>query len=542
MNQNFDPAYLRYPSRRYPVYAKNGMVCCPVPQAAEAGLEVLKKGGNAMDAAVASAAALTVTDPTMNGIGSDAFCLIWVEKEKKLYGLNSSGPAPMLASAEQIIKDGAAVDGRMPARGWKPVTVPGCVGAWAAVTERFGRLPMTETLKPAIRYAEDGYPAGAMLSLRWNGYYEEYKRTLKDEMFSEWFRTFEPEGGHLSAGDIVRLPYHAATLREIAETNGESFYRGAIAEKIDADSRAHGGYLRKEDLAAFHSEWVEPATVDYHGYTVCEIPPNGQGIVALMTLNILNNFTFPEKESEDTFHKQMEAMKLAFADGLHYITDRRYMRVDYHRLLDPSYGTSRAAEIGERAEVRTHGTPPDGGTVYFCTADGEGNMVSFIQSNYKNFGSGIVVKGTGIALQNRGCDFSLDPKHVNCLAPGKKTYHTIIPGFLMKDGEAVGPFGVMGAYMQPQGHVQVVMNYVDFHLNPQQCIDAPRWQWKKGNAFSVEAEFSPEIARQLARRGHEITVEHDPVSFGKGQMIVKLPNGVLCGGTEPRYDSLIACF
>ena len=542
MNQAFDSTYHRYPSARNPVFAKNGMVNTSTPQASAAGIEILKMGGNAIDAAVAAASTLTVTEPTANGLGSDAFALIWSAEDQKLYGLNASGPAPKLASLDNYRRDGKLVNGKMPKRGWGAVTVPGAVGAWAAAAKRFGKLPMTKSLAPAIRYAKDGYPVGAGLYTSWKQDYEQYLEELKGEEFREWFRTFHPLCRAWEPGEIVKLPDHAKTLREIAETQGESFYRGAIAQRIDADSKAHGGYLRAEDLAAFHPEWVEPLKVDYHGYQVCEIPPNGQGIVALMALNILSNFEFAEKECCETFHRQFEAMKIAFADGLHYVTDPKEMSIEAKRLLDPAYGRKRAAEIGDTAKLYSWDTPPGSGTVYLCCADGEGNMVSWIQSNYMGFGSCIVVKDTGIALQNRGADFSTDQDHANVIAPGKKTYHTIIPGFLMKDGRPVGPFCVMGAYMQPQGHVQVVMNYIDFHLNPQQCLDAPRWQWIRGKRFITETSFSDEIARQLKAKGHDINTELETALFGKGQMIVRLPNGVLCGGTESRYDSNIAAY
>ena len=341
---------------------------------------------------------------------------------------------------------------------------------------------------------------------------------------------------------MVYFPHHADTLEVIGETDAAAFYTGEIAKRIDAESRKFGGYLRYEDLAAYRAKWVEPIMVDYRGYQVCEIPPNGQGIVALMALNILKEFDFPEKESALTYHRQLEAMKMAFADAFHYVTDPDHMELDYHRLLDPAYGAQRAAEIGETAQVYTHSIPPKSGTVYLCCADGEGNMVSFIQSNYMGFGSGIVIPGTGIGLQNRGHDFSLDEKDANALKPGKRSYHTIIPGFLMKDGKAVGPFGVMGGYMQPQGHVQVVMNYVDFHLDPQQSLDAPRWQWMRDNTVTVEAGFHAEMARKLQRLGHQVQTELSVSGFGRGQMIVRLDNGVLVGGTESRTDSNIACY
>ena len=539
---SFDPTYQKYPSRRYPLFAKNGMVNCSTPQAAAAGLEILKKGGNAMDAIIAAAAALTVVEPTANGIGSDAFALIWVEKEKKLYGISSNGPAPMALSPEAVLADGKDDHGKIPQHGWTPVCVPGCVKAWTEITGCFGNLPLTETLAPAIRYAEEGWPLGAAQSRVWAERFLDYRERFRSSEFDEWFRTFAPEGRPYEAGELVKLPNHAKTLREIAETNGESFYTGRIARAIDADSRAHGGYLRYEDLSSYQARWVEPLTVNYRGYTVCEIPPSGQGMVALMALNILNNFSFREKDCAATYHRQLEAMKLAFADGLHYISDPRDMRIEAEDLLKPEYGRKRAAEIGDRAEVRTHDDPNSGGTVYLCCADAEGNMVSYIQSNYNAFGSGIVVKDTGIALSNRGFDFSMDPAHVNYLKPGKYTYHTIIPGFLMKEGEAVGPFGVMGAYMQPQGHVQVLMNYIDFGMDPQQALDAPRWQWIREKKVLVESSFSSEIARQLKARGHDISLELSPGGFGKGQMIVKLPNGVYCGGTESRFDGSIALY
>ena len=518
------------------------MVNCSSPQAAAAGLEALQKGGNAMDAAVAAAAALTVVEPSANGIGSDAFALVWSARDRKLYGLNASGPAPMAASIEKLLADGSDENGKMPVYGWTPVTVPGAPKAWAELTKRFGRRTLAENVAPAVRYAREGYPCSPNLAVMWKRAFEKYRKTCTGPVFDEWYRTFTPEGKPYEAGDLIRLPNHADTLEAIGETDAAAFYTGEIAQKIDADSKKFGGYLRYEDLAAYEPKWVEPIRVDYHGYQVCEIPPNGQGIVALMALNILKEFDFPEKESALTYHRQLEAMKMAFADAFRYVTDPDHMELDYHRLLDPAYGARRAAEMGETAQVYTHSIPPKSGTVYLCCADGEGNMVSFIQSNYMGFGSGVVVSGTGVSLQNRGHDFSLDPKDANALQPGKRSYHTIIPGFLMKEGKAVGPFGVMGGYMQPQGHVQVVMNYVDFRLDPQQALDAPRWQWMRDNTVTVETRFSMEMARKLQRLGHDIRADLSTPSFGRGQMIVRLDNGVLVGGTESRTDSNIACY
>lgn len=538
----FNPTYQRYPSQRYPLYARGGMVNCSSPQAAAAGLDVLKKGGNAMDAAVAAAAALTVVEPSANGIGADAFALVWSEKDQKLYGLNSSGPAPMGISIEKVLEDKKDKDGKMPVMGWTPVTVPGAPMAWKELNNRFGKLSLAEDLEPAVRYARDGYPLAATLAQGWKNAANRYKQVLTAPEFEEWHRTFNPDGCELEAGSLMKLPNHARTLELIGQTNADAFYTGELARKIDEDSKKHGGYIRYEDLAAYRAKWVEPIRVQYRGYEVCEIPPNGQGIVALMALNILKEFNFTEKESAETYHRQLEAIKMAFADAFHYVTDPDHMEIDYQHLLDPEYGAMRAKEMTDRAQVYTHQVPPKSGTVYLCCADGEGNMVSFIQSNYMGFGSGIVVKDTGIALQNRGSDFSLNPEDANCLKGGKRTYHTIIPGFILKDGKAVGPFGVMGGYMQPQGHVQVAMNFIDFHMDPQQALDAPRWQWMRDHSVTVETRFDMEMARLLRQKGHMIRPDLSTPSFGRGQMIVKLDNGVLCGGTESRTDSNIACF
>lgn len=540
----FNPTYIPYPSKRYPVYASNGMVCASSPQAAAAGLEALRKGGNAMDAAIATAAALTVCEPTANGIGSDAFALIWSEKDQHLYGLNASGRAPMNISIDKVKQH--APDGKMPTYGWIPTMVPGAVSGWAAVSQRFGRLPMTESMAPAIRYARDGYPCSPNLAAGWQRTYARYREVGAENglapQLAQWFKTFAPNGTTPHPGDLIQLPDHARTLKMIAQTNGEAFYRGEIAERIVAESEKMGGYYCREDFANYHPDWVTPISVNYRGYDICEIPPNGQGIVALMALNILKEFDFREKECVDTFHKQWEAMKIAFADGQFHVTDPAHMAIDYHDLIQPEYGAHRAAQITDEAAQPCPETPPSSGTVYFCTADGEGNMVSWIQSNYMGFGSGVVIPGTGIALQNRGHDFSLDPNAANALAPGKKSYHTIIPGFIMKNGKAVAPFGVMGGYMQPQGHVQVVMNLIDFGMNPQQALDAPRWQWMKDKTFTIEDTFSAEIAKQLAAKGHNISIALNPSTFGRGQIIVKLPNGTLVGGTEGRTDSNIACW
>ncbi len=539
MSIHFDSLKNSYPSTRRVVYGTKGMVCTSQPLAAQAGLDILKQGGNAIDAAVATAACLTVLEPTSNGIGSDAFALVWIEKEKRLYGLNASGLSPMAIDPDEIR---AKYGNEMPKRGWVPVTVPGAPGAWSALTGKYGKLPMTKSLAPAISYARDGYPLSPVISRLWDKAYQEFSQTFKDACFQNWFATFAPKGRAPRPGEVVTLPDHAKTLEELAATNCESFYRGALAEKIDAFSRETGGYLRKEDLAQFHAEWVEPITTNYRGYTVSEIPPNGHGIVVLMALNILEGFQFTERDTATSIHKQIEAMKLAFVDGKRYVSDPRYMRVTPEQMLSKDYAAKRRALIGDRAILPEAGDPACGGTVYLCTADAEGNMVSYIQSNYMGFGSGIVVPGTGISMQNRGNNFSLDPESENCLAPGKRSYHTIIPGFLSKDGKAIGPFGVMGGFMQPQGQVQVVMNTIDFGMNPQEALDAPRWQWVGGKNIEVERAFPYSITEELVRAGHNVKVLPESLSMGRGQIIWRNDEGVLVGATEPRTDGTVAAW
>jgi len=525
-----------YPSNRNVVYARNGMVATSQPLAAQAGLDILKLGGNAVDAAIATAACLTVVEPTSNGIGGDNFALVWMKN--RLYGLDSSGPAPKDISIEKV--KGLGYD-KMPKFGWIPVTVPGAPAGWVELSKRFGKLSLKEVLKPAIQYARNGYPVSPTLGKFWKRAFEIYKKECTSLEFEAWFKTFAPSGHAPEVGEMWSSQDHADTLESIADTNGASFYSGEIADKIVASSKEYGGFLGKSDLMAFKPKWVEPISIQYRGYDVWEIPPSGQGIVALMALNILKNEQFTEKESISTYHKQLEAMKLAFSCGKEFITDPNFMKVTIDELLSEQYGKARYSEINESANLPTPGKPASGGTVYLATADGEGNMVSFIQSNYMGFGSGIVVPGTGIALQNRGHDFSLNEFDANALHGGKKTYHTIIPGFLTKNNNAIGPFGVMGGYMQPQGHVQVIMNSIDFHLNPQESLDAPRWQWIEGKTIEVEPNFPTEIVNQLLEKGHEIKIAKDTGSFGRGQIIWRNnETGVLMGGTESRADGSIA--
>lgn len=526
-----------YPSRRVTTYASNGMVATSHPLAAQVGLSILQQGGNAIDAAVATAAALTVLEPMSNGIGGDAFALVW--NNGKLHGLNASGPAPQLLTLQAMQGAGYA---EMPFNGFAPVTVPGAPAAWVALNTRFGSLPLEDVMSPAIRYAETGYPVSPAMAYTWHQAAARYNDHVSDPAFQSWFETFAPGGRTPRAGEIWRSTGHAASLKAIAETAAGAFYSGELAQQIDQFSQMHGGYLRGDDLSSYQPEWVDPVSIRYRGYDVWEMPPNGHGIVALMALNILKGFDFSYRESTETYHRQIEAIKLAYADGRHYIADPRCMTVSTADLLADPYAAQRRAMIEETALMPAPGQPPRSDTVYLTTADRQGNMVSFIQSNYTWFGSGIVIPGTGIALQNRGNNFSLDPAHPNCLAPGKKPYHTIIPGFLTKDGEAVCAFGVVGGFMQPQGHVQMVTNAVDFHLNPQAALDAPRWQWIADKTVELEPTVAPHIAEGLQQRGHDVRYALNGSSFGRGQIIWRQPHGVLVGASEPRTDGQVAAW
>ena len=531
----FDKLYGGHSLARSLSYARNGLVGATQPLAAQAGLAMLKKGGNAVDAAIAVAACLSVVEPTSNGLGSDAFAIVWMKG--KMFGLNSSGPAPEAISIDKV--RGAGFE-KMPLYGWTPVTVPGAPGAWASLSARFGRLGLEECLAPAVYYAREGYPVSPTVAYNWSRAFENFSEVGLGAEFKEWFRVFAPGGRAPKVGEMWASPDHAASLEEIGGTDAESFYRGRLAEDIAAASSQHGGYLNLSDLANFVPQWVEPISVNYRGYDVWEMPPNGQGLVALMALNILKGYDFPAMDC-DTCHIQFEAIKLAFTAGKNYISDPAYMDLSYDELLSEDYAARQRSVIGESAAEPALIEPSRGGTVYLATADGEGNMVSYIQSNYMGFGSGVVVPGTGISLQNRGCDFSLDPKAANCLEGGKRSYHTIIPGFLTKAGAAIGPFGIMGGYMQPQAHVQLLMNSIDFRMDPQAALDAPRWQWTEGKSFLVEPHFPQDILEGLQRRGHDVQMAPDSGTFGRGQAIWRDPeSGVLVGGTESRADSIMA--
>ncbi len=533
----FDPYYHKYKSKRNLIFSKNGMVATTHPLASEVGVDIMKKGGNAIDAAIGVAAALTVVEPTSNGIGGDAFALIW--KDGKLHGINGSGFSPGSITLEGLRERGLT---SMPTYGLIPVNVPGVPATWAELSRRFGDLTLLDALNPAIEIAREGYPLSPTVAERWEIAFNKYTRDLKGEEFAPWFKLFAPKGRAPRPGEVWKSDLHADSLEAIGKSNGRDFYEGDLAQKIHNFSKKYKGYISLDDLKAYKPQWVDPISVNYRGYDVWEIPPNGHGLVTLMTLNILKNFDLGQRDSLETQHILMESLKLAYADGLEYIADDRFMEYTTKDLLSPDYGRARANLIGKAALSPTSGRPERGGTVYFAVADSKGNMVSYIQSNYQGFGSGIVIPETGIALHNRGKNFNMLDKHPNCIGPSKKPYHTIIPGFLTKDNEPVGPFGVMGAFMQPQGQVQMVTNTIDFHLNPQDSLDAPRWQWLEGKTISLEQDYPNDLALGLQRRGHNIIVDPSRDDFGRGQIIWKDKDGILVGGTEPRADGHISIY
>ena len=531
---SFDPLSYPYPSRRNLVYAAHGMAASSHPLATEAGLRILRSGGNAVDAALAVAAALTVLDPANCGPGGDCFAIVQ-QRGAKLFGLNSSGFSPARFDKEAVTARGYDA---VPFDGWLPVTVPGAPAAWCALNRRFGSLPLTEVFAPAVELSE-GYalsPDNADI-LNLNSA-EIAGLTPQHPELDEWFSLFNPERKRFRAGELYALPDLGRTLQEIARTGGESFYRGALADEMSRYSAASGGLLRQEDLAAYEPRWVAPIHTRYRGCDVWELPPNGQGLTALMALNILERFQYTGRDDPRTLHLQMEALKLAFSDALHEIADPAYMRRTIGELLSRDYAAERSHLISPSAQIYAPGRPQGSDTVYFCTADSDGNMVSMIQSLYRNFGSRVVVPGTGICLQDRGACFSMQDGHVNMAAPRKYPYHTIIPGFLTKDSAPVGPFGIMGGYMQPQAHVQFLMNMLDFGLNPQAALDAPRFCWQQGLEVYMESAVSDETVAALRERGHEIRIVDDR-TYGRGQAIFRTSDGTLCGATEPRADGCV---
>ncbi|WP_455283431.1 gamma-glutamyltransferase [Cupriavidus necator] len=509
-----------YPSVRIPLFARN-VVSTSHPLAAQAGLRMLLKGGNAVDAAIAAAAAITIVEPVSCGLGSDAFAILWDGKE--LHGLNSSGVAPAAWNPEYFKnKYGTDANGlaNRPIRGWDSVTVPGVIAGWAALHERFGKLPFADLMEPAIEIAERGYAVPPVVAHKWAAAVPE----LKDQ--PGYAETFMPNGRAPAVGEKFTMKAAAETLRKIGETRGRAYYEGEIAEKIAAFSQQCGGAMTLDDLRNYRPDWVKPISKSYRGYELHEIPPNGQGIAALIALGILDQFDMASipVDSVDSQHLQIEAMKLAFADLYRYVADPRTMEVTPEQMLDDAYLKSRAKLIDmQRATHFNFGMPKVGGTIYLTAADENGMMISFIQSNYMGFGSGVVVPGTGISLQNRGVGFSMDPKSANVVAGGKRPFHTIIPAFLTKGGQPVMSFGVMGGDMQPQGHLQTVVRMLDYNQQPQAACCAPRWKVNRDFTLDVESTMDAATVEGLKARGHQLKSVDDPyMDFGSGQFIWRM--------------------
>ncbi len=519
-----------YRSQRMPILARN-VVATSQPLAAQAGLDALRRGGNAVDAALATAIALTVVEPTSNGIGSDAFAIVW--DGAQIHGLNASGRAPRALTPERF----AGLE-QMPEIGWDPVTIPGAVSAWMALSTRFGRLPFGDLFEAAIHYARDGFLVSPITAMAWARAPERYAA------YPSFAATFAPNGRAPYPGEMFRCPDQARTLELIAATKGEAFYRGALAEQIVAHAKATGGLMTMDDLATHAPEWVTPMAQAYHGYCLHEIPPNGQGLAALIALGILQHLDLAQYpvDSADSLHLQIEAMKLAFAEAHRHIADPAWMDVPPEALLDEAFLAERARQIKMvAAQFPTSALPTDHGTVYLTAADAEGMMVSYIQSNYMGFGSGIVVPGTGISLQNRGAGFRLEAGHPNRVAGGKRPYHTIIPGFVTRAGQPVMAYGVMGGHMQPQGHAQMMVRIFDYGQNPQTASDAPRWYIEENlTDLSLEPGFAPEVVAELRRRGHKVAADLPPGRFGGAQLIYRMEDGDqqtgYCTGTDWRKD------
>ena len=529
-----------YASQRLPVFGRN-VVSTSHPLAAQAGLRMMLKGGNAVDAAIAAAAALTITEPVSNGLGSDAFCILW--NGQGLHGLNASGRAPQAWTPDYFKRKYGADATSPPVRGWDSATVPGAVSAWMALSERFGKLPFADLLEPAIEIAERGYSVPLIVQQKWAA----AAPLLAGQ--PGFAAAFMPRGRAPTVGELFRFEDAARTLRLIAQTRGAAFYGGEIAEAAARHARDNGGAMTVADFASYRPEWVTPLGQDYRGHTLHEIPPNGQGIAALIALGILKNFDLGSMKVDgiDSQHLQIEAMKLAFADVYRFVAEPHCMHVTAGQLLDTSYLASRARLIDpQRAQDFGAGNPVKGGTVYLSTADESGMMVSFIQSNYMGFGSGAVVPGYGLSMQNRGHAFSLDPASANVVAPGKRPFHTIIPAFLTRDGQPVMSYGVMGANMQPQGHVQTLVRMLDHAQHPQAACDAPRWRYNAGLEINVESSMDPATVQGLAERGHRMEVISDSYQdFGAGQFIWRLGDPASDGyvaASDPRRDGQAVAF
>jgi gamma-glutamyltranspeptidase/glutathione hydrolase len=528
-----------YTSVRLPVHARN-VVATSQPLAAQAGLRMLWQGGNAVDAIIAAAAALTIVEPVSNGLGSDAFALLW--DGNRLHGLNASGPAPAAWSLGYFRRKYGGPDDRVkpPVRGWDAVTVPGAVAAWGALHARFAKLPLADLLQPAIELAERGYGVSQVVAYKWASAMAELKS------YPGFAASFMPNGRSPAVGELFRFPDAAQTLRRLASAGARDFYEGEIAERIAACSAADGGAMTGDDLRGYQPEWVKPISRGYRGYELHEIPPNGQGITALIALGILERFDVAALplDSAESQHLQIEAIKLAFADVYRYVADPRSMEVTPEQMLSDAYLAERAVSISmDRASHFEFGMPGSGATVYLTAADESGMMISFIQSNYMGFGSGIVVPGTGISMQNRGAGFSMDARSANVVEGSKKPFHTIIPAFLTREGQAVMSFGVMGGDMQPQGHVQTLVRMLDHRQQPQAACDAPRWKVNRDFSLDLESTMRADTVRGLQAKGHRLkSVEDSYMDFGAGQYIWRIPGTGYVAASDSRRDGYAAAF
>jgi gamma-glutamyltranspeptidase / glutathione hydrolase len=564
---------------RSEVLARHGMVCTSVPAATQVGLDILKRGGSAVDSAIAANATLGLMEPVSNGIGGDLFAIVYSAKENKLYGINGSGRSPLGLNYDQMKAELEKLGRKtIPPRGMLPISVPGCVDAWSELHKKFGKLKLSDDLAPAAKYADEGFPVTELIAFYWHFAPEIYK-DLPGAFLQTY--TLDGKGRTPAKGEIFKNPALAKTLRLIGEKGRDVFYNGAIADRIDKFMRENGGFLRKADFEKHTSTWIDPVSTNYRGYDVFELPPNGQGIAALQILNILEGFDLKAmgRNSAETLHAMIEAKKLAWADRAKFYADPEFATIplaqliskqyaaERRKLIDPNHaaktvspgsveaGVSPANSTGSqptRLPSQRQSVTDDGDTIYMCTADDEGNMVSLIQSNYRGMGSGVVVPGLGFMFQDRGELFSMEQGHANVYAPGKRPFHTIIPGFVMKDGKPWEAFGVMGGGMQPQGHVQVLTNQIDFGLNVQEAGDASRWQhegdneptgekMEKGGYVEVESGIPYEVVRELEKRGHEM--RFDVGGYGGYQAIkVEMHDGqrVYIGASESRKDGQAA--
>ncbi|WP_223669061.1 gamma-glutamyltransferase [Kangiella shandongensis] len=541
---------------RSEIIAPNAMAATSQPLATQVALDVMKNGGNAIDAAIAANAALGLMEPTGSGIGGDLFAIVWHEKTQRLYGLNASGRSPQGLSYDQLKAELDKLErDKLPPYGMLPISVPGAVDGWFELHHKFGKMPMDKVLQPAINYAENGFPVSELIAYYWN--LSVPRLSPQPGAFSE---TFTIDGKAPREGQMFKNPDLAATYKLLARDGRYAFYKGEIAKKIDAFMKENDGYLRYEDLATHDSNWVEPLGVDYKGYTLWELPPNGQGIAALQMLQIIKNFDLAKMgyNSTDSLHTLVEAKKLAFEDRAKFYADLDFGKQPVKKLISDAYGKKRAELIKERAARTVQAGNPnlsEGDTIYLTTADQEGNMVSLIQSNYRGMGSGVVVPGLGFVFQDRGQLFSMDKSHANVYEPGKRPFHTIIPAFVTKDGKPHMSFGVMGGAMQPQGHVQILVNMIDYGMNLQEAGDATRWQHMgsteptesqqayltDGGYIEVESGVSPQVLRDLQQKGHDVRSGNG--GFGGYQAILRdHEEGVYRGASESRKDGQAAGF